>query len=266
MAQRVRGKIAIIVGGGQTPGDTIGNGRAMAILFAREGAHLLLVDRRPESAEETRNMIEGEGGTASVLEADIRRAEDCKNIAAACVDRYGRIDILVNNAGTGRGDGGAVTLSEEAWDAIFNLNLKAIYRTCKYVLPVMEAQQSGVIINISSIAAICAARMLAYKASKAGVNALTHMIAMTYARKGIRCNAVMPGLMETPMAIEGISKALGVEKSELIKKRGASIPLKGGMGTAWDTAYAALFLASDEAKFITSVMLPVDGGQSARIG
>ncbi len=266
MAQRVRGKIAIIVGAGQTPGDTIGNGRAMAILFAREGADVLLVDRRPESAEETRNMIEDEGGTASVFEADITKTEDCKNIADACVGRHGRIDILVNNAGTGRGDGGAVRLSEDAWDNIFNLNLKAMYRTCKYVLPVMEAQESGVIINISSIAAICAARMLAYKASKAGVNALTHMIAMTYARKGIRCNAIMPGLMETPMAIEGISGALGIDKAELIKQRGAAVPLRGGMGTAWDTAYAALFLASDEAKFITSVILPVDGGQSARIG
>jgi len=267
MAHRLQNKIAIIVGAGQTPGDTIGNGRAMAILFAREGAEVMLVDRRPESAEETRKMIEAErGGTAFVFEADITGTEDCKNIADACVDRYGRIDILVNNAGTGRGDGGAVKLSEDAWDTIFNLNLKAMYRTCKYVLPVMEAQQSGVIINISSIAAICAARMLAYKTSKAGVNALTHMIAMTYAKKGIRCNAVMPGLMETPMAIEGISAATGIEKAELIKQRGAAVPLKGGMGTAWDTAYAALFLASDEAKFITSVMLPVDGGQSARIG
>ena len=157
-------------------------------------------------------------------------------------------------------------MSEEAWDNIFDVNLKGAFLSCKAVLPVMVEQQSGVIINISSIAAICSTSILAYKSSKAGLNALTHTIAMHYAKQGVRANAIMPGLIQTPMAIEGISAATGVEKEALIDKRNAAVPLKGGMGDAWDTAHAALFLASDEAGFITAVNLPVDGGQSARIG
>jgi NAD(P)-dependent dehydrogenase (short-subunit alcohol dehydrogenase family) len=227
---------------------------------------LMLVDRNFESAEETQSIIEKEGGKATVFKADITKAEDCKKMADACVDRYGKIDVLVNNVGTGTGDAGPAKLSEEAWDKIFDVNLKSMYLTCKYVLPYMEKQESGSIINISSAAAVCATGMLAYKTSKAGVNALTHMIAMKYAKKGIRVNAIMPGLLNTPMAIEGISKATGMDKEELIKRRNNAVPLKGGMGDAWDTAYGALFLASDEAKFITSVILPIDGGQCARIG
>ncbi|RJQ86482.1 MAG: SDR family oxidoreductase [Desulfobacteraceae bacterium] len=266
MGDRLKDKTAIIVGAGQTPGDTIGNGRAMAILFAREGAQVLLADRRLDSAAETQAMIQAEGGRALAVQTDISRADDCNALAQACLKQYGRIDILVNNAGIGDGDAGPVKLAEEAWDRIFTVNLKGMFLTCKYVLPVMERQGSGAIVNISSIAAVCAARMLAYKTSKAGVNALTHTIAMQYAKKGIRANAIMPGLMKTPMAIEGISEAAGISKEELIRKRDSAVPLKGGMGDAWDTAYAALFLASDEARFITSVILPVDGGQSARIG
>jgi NAD(P)-dependent dehydrogenase (short-subunit alcohol dehydrogenase family) len=159
-----------------------------------------------------------------------------------------------------------VNLKEEVWDRIFAVNLKSMFLTCKYVLPYMEKQESGSIVNISSAAAVAATSMLAYKTSKAGVNALTHSTAMMYAKKGIRVNCIMPGLMNTPMAIEGISKSRGVPKEELIKARDRTVPLKGGMGSGWDTAYAALFLASDEAKFITSVILPVDGGLCAKIG
>ncbi|MFW9940358.1 MAG: SDR family NAD(P)-dependent oxidoreductase, partial [Candidatus Thorarchaeota archaeon] len=183
-----------------------------------------------------------------------------------CVEVYGRIDILVNNVGIGSGDRKLVDLSEKAWDKIFDVNLKGMFFTCKYVLPVMEKQESGSIINISSVAAVCAVRYVAYKISKSAVNSLTHQLAMKYAKNGIRVNAVMLGLMNTPMAIEGISKGMGIKKEELIKMRDSMVPLKGGMGDAWDTAYAALFLASDEAKFITSVILPVDGGQCAKIG
>ena len=157
-------------------------------------------------------------------------------------------------------------LKEEVWDRIFNVNLKSMFLTCKYVMPYMEKQVSGSIVNISSAAAVCAVSMLAYKTSKAGVNALTHSIAMQYAGKGIRVNAIMPGLMNTPMAIEGISRFRRINKEDLIKARNSRVPLKGGMGSGWDTAYAALFLASDEAKFITAVVLPVDGGQCAKIG
>ena len=266
MGNRLQGKVAIVVGAGQTPGDTIGNGRAMAVLFVREGAKVMLVDRRMESAIETEAMIKKENGEAFAFKADVTKSEDCRAMADACVKRYRQIDILVNNVGIGKGDAGPVKLSEDDWDHIFSVNLKGMFLACKYVLPIMEQQGRGSIINISSVAAVCSVSMLAYKTSKAGVNALTHSIAMKYAKKGIRVNAIMPGLMKTPMAIEGISQARGMDKGELIKMRDKMVPLKGGMGDAWDTAYAALFLASDEAKFITSVILPVDGGQCAKIG
>ncbi|MBW1710908.1 MAG: SDR family oxidoreductase, partial [Deltaproteobacteria bacterium] len=231
-----------------------------------EGAKVMLVDRLIDSAQETKSIIEKEGGESFAFEVDVTKLEDCQKMAEKCVEVYGRIDILVNNVGIGQGDRGPVKLTEEVWDRIFDVNLKGMFRTCKFVLPVMEQQGSGSIINISSAAAVSNSPMLAYKTSKAGVNALTHLIAQRYARKGVRANAIMPGLMNTPMAIEGTSKALGIDKNDLIKTRDDSVPLKGGMGDAWDTAYAALFLASDEAKFITSVILPVDGGLTGKIG
>jgi NAD(P)-dependent dehydrogenase (short-subunit alcohol dehydrogenase family) len=266
MDQRLKAKIAIVTGSGQSPGDTVGNGRATSILFARAGAKVLLVDHRLGSARETQDMIAKEGGESLAFAADVTQADDCRRMADTCAQTFGRIDILVNNVGIGGEDPGPVKLKEEVWDRIFAVNLKSMFLTCKYVLPYMEKQESGSIVNISSAAAVAATSMLAYKTSKAGVNALTHSIAMKYAKKGIRVNCIMPGLMNTPMAIEGISKSRGVQKEELIKARDSAVPLKGGMGSGWDTAYAALFLASDEAKFITSVILPVDGGQCAKIG
>ena len=266
MDKRLEGKVAIVTGAGQTPGDTIGNGRAISILFARAGARVMLVDLRLDSAQETRSMIDREGGESFAFAADVSRANDCRRLAEKCAETYGRIDILVNNVGIGGEGEGPVELKEEVWDRIFNVNLKSMFLTCKYVMPYMENQVSGSIVNISSAAAVCAVSMLAYKTSKAGVNALTHSIAMQYAGKGIRVNAIMPGLMNTPMAIEGISRFRRINKEDLIKARNSRVPLKGGMGSGWDTAYAALFLASDEAKFITAVVLPVDGGQCAKIG
>lgn len=266
MDQRLAGKVAIVTGAGQTPGDTIGNGRAIAILFARAGAKVMLVDSRLESAEETGQLIKKEGGEAFAFAADVSKAVDCRRMAGECAIRFGRIDILINNVGTGGEELGPVNLKEENWDRIYNVNAKSMYLTCKYVIPYMERQSGGSIVNISSIASVCASPMLAYKTSKSAVNSLTHSIAFTYASKGIRANCVMPGYMNTPMAIEGISKLTGIKKEDLIREREKRIPLAGGMGTGWDTAYAALFLASDEAKFITGALLPVDGGQSARIG
>ena len=263
---RLKDKVAIVVGAGQTPGDTIGNGRATAILFAREGARVVLVDYNYESALETQALIEAEGGTCLSFKADVTRQEDCEAFVRVAVEAYGRVDILHNNVGIGGGDDEILSLKEEAWDRIMAVNLKGMFLSSRSVLPLMREQRSGSIINISSIAAICSTGIVAYKTSKAGVNALTHQIALENAKYNIRANAIMPGLMNTPMAIEGISKARGVAKEDLIRQRDASVPLGGKMGTAWDVAYAALFLASDEAKFITGVMLPVDGGQSARIG
>jgi NAD(P)-dependent dehydrogenase (short-subunit alcohol dehydrogenase family) len=266
MDQRLAGKVAIVTGAGQTPGETIGNGRAIAVLFARAGARVMLVDLRPDSAHETEAMIRKEGGETFAFGADVSKSDDCRTMAAECMSRCGRIDILVNNVGTGGEELGPVRLKEENWDRIYSVNVKSMYLTCKHVIPYMERQAGGSIVNISSIAAICATPMLAYKTSKSAVNALTHSIALTYASKGIRANCVMPGFMNTPMAMEGVSRLTGIKKEDLIRERASRIPLAGGMGTGWDTAYAALFLASDEAKFITGAMLPVDGGQSARIG
>jgi len=263
---RLKGKIAIIVGAGQTPGETIGNGRATAIRFAREGANLLLVDRNIDSATETLEMLKAEGGEHSVFAADVSKADDCEGLVRACVDRFGRIDILQNNVGIGTGDGGPTRLSEEAWDLILDVNLKSQFLTCKYALPIMRDQQSGCITNISSIAAIAQTPTLAYKVSKAGVNALTQSLAIENAKYGIRANAIMPGLMNTPMAIEGISKERGIDRERLIVARDAAVPLRGKMGTAWDVANASLFLASDEAQFITGILLPVDGGTGVKIG
>jgi len=263
---RLKDKVAVVVGAGQTPGDTIGNGRAAAILFAREGASVVLVDRDLASAVATREMIDQEGGRSIVIQADITREQECQAFVSAAVDAYGRIDILHNNVGIAKGDGPIEQVSGEAWDRIMTVNLKGMLLSCQCTLPVMRKQQNGSIINISSIAAVCAANIAAYKVSKAGVNALTHQIAIDNARFGIRANAIMPGLIETPMAIEGISQARGIPKDQLIRERNARVPLGRKMGTAWDVAYAALFLASDESRFITGVVLPVDGGQSARIG
>jgi NAD(P)-dependent dehydrogenase (short-subunit alcohol dehydrogenase family) len=264
---RFQNKVAIIAGAGQTPGDTIGNGRATAILFAREGARVVLVDRDRESADETQAMIEAEGGACFVCEADIMRAEDCKAFTRAALDTYGRIDILHNNVGIAAGDTELVGLSEDAWDQILDVNLKGMFLSCRQVLPVMREQRAGCIINISSIAAVCSVTSLtAYKISKAGVNAMTQTLAIGNAKYGVRVNAIMPGLINTPMAIEGHMKARKIAKEDLIRERDAQVPLRGKMGTAWDVAHAALFLASDEAQFITGVVLPVDGGQSARIG
>jgi NAD(P)-dependent dehydrogenase (short-subunit alcohol dehydrogenase family) len=264
MSGRLKDKVAIVVGAGSTPGETMGNGRATSILFAREGASVMLVDNRLESAEETKKAIDSEGGKCFACKADVTKAEDCEKMARACFKEYGRIDILHNNVGIGEG-GGPVELSEEGWDRILNVNLKSMFLTCKYVLPYMEKQESGAIINISSLASIRMAPypMVAYSASKAGVNAFTRSLAMQYAHQGIRANAILPGLINTPMAIEGISVRLGIEKADLIRMRDAAVPMNH-MGEAWDIAYAALFLASDEAKYITGILLPVDGGLTCK--
>ena len=263
---RLEGKVAVVVGAGQTPGETIGNGRATAILFAREGARVLLVDRDLESARGTEKMIADEGGTSTSVQADVTKAADCKALAAVCVEEFGRIDVLHNNVGIGGEDGSVLKLAEEAWDRIVDTNLKSMFLTCKAVLPQMREQGSGAIVNISSVASIASVPMLAYKVSKAGVNALTQQIAMGNARYGIRCNAILPGLMNTPMAIDAWVQSTGISRDEMVAMRDKQVPLGHKQGSAWDVARAALFLASDEAKFITGVLLPVDGGQSVKVG
>jgi NAD(P)-dependent dehydrogenase (short-subunit alcohol dehydrogenase family) len=262
---RLDGRIAVVVGAGQTPGATIGNGRATALRFAQEGAQVLCVDRDEASATQTLQMIESEGGSGSVAVADVTVEADCKAVVDCCLERYQRLDILHNNVGIGRGDRGVTSMSEAAWEDIFATNVKSVMLICKYAVPVMREQGAGVITNISSVAAVCSVGLVAYKSSKAALNAYTHALATANARYGIRANVISPGLMNTPMAIEG-NVAAGRDRDTVIAQRDARVPLGARMGSAWDVANAALFLASDEAGFITGVNLPVDGGQSARIG
>jgi NAD(P)-dependent dehydrogenase (short-subunit alcohol dehydrogenase family) len=266
LAGRLEGKVAIVVGAGQTPGETMGNGRAIALRFAHEGAQVLCVDRLIDRAEETAGMVAAAGGSAAAFQADVTRSQDCAALIEAGRERFGRLDLLVNNVGVGGGDAPAHRLQEDAFDRIMTVNLKGMWLTIKAALPVMRAQESGAIVNISSLAAIAGGIQVAYEMSKAGVNRLTTSVAQSNARHGIRCNAIMPGFMDTPMAIEGIAAARGRSTAEVRAERNARVPLRGRMGTAWDTANAALFLASDEAAFITGVVLPLDGGMSTRIG
>jgi NAD(P)-dependent dehydrogenase (short-subunit alcohol dehydrogenase family) len=263
---KLAGRVAIVAGAGQTEGETIGNGRATALLFAREGAQILAVDRRAASAAETAEMIRSEGGTCEVFEADITDEDACRRIATAALERFGRIDVLHNNVGIGAGDAGPTSLTEENWHRILDVNLTGPWLLCKHVLPHMRAQGSGVIINISSVAAIATTPMLAYKVSKAGLNTLTQALAGSSARYGIRVNAIMPGLMDTPMAIEGFAATRGVSRSQVREDRARQVPLQRQQGSGWDTAHAALFLASDEARYITGVLLPVDGGLHIKVG
>ncbi len=265
MPARLENKVAIIIGAGQTPGETVGNGRATAIRFAEEGAHVVLVDRNLASAEETLEYCRNKGGEGYCVEADVTLEAGCRSFIEECVEHYGRVDILHHNVGVGGQDSGPMHLTEEAWDRIFRVNLKGMMFSCKHVLPIMRRQKSGCITNISSVAAVCSVGIVAYKSSKAAMNAYTQSLAIGNARYNIRANVIMPGLMNTPMAIEGYVST-GRAREEVISTRNAAVPLGAQMGDAWDVANAAVFLASDEARFITGVCLPVDGGQSARVG
>ena len=265
---RLEHKVAVVVGAGQSPGETIGNGRATALLFAREGARVLAVDRDPESAAETAAMIAGEGGACVAFEADVTREE---TLAAALADaeaRWGRIDILHNNVGVSiaGGDKPLDEITEDTFDRIVAINLRGTIMACKHVLPVMRRQNAGAIVNISSIAATSDYAMVGYKATKAAMVAFTRQLALDNAEFGIRANAILPGLMDTPMAVDTRVRTSGRSRADIVAERDAQVPLRGRMGTAWDVAHAALFLASDEADFITGVALPVDGGSSARVG
>jgi NAD(P)-dependent dehydrogenase (short-subunit alcohol dehydrogenase family) len=267
MSKRVEGKIAVVVGAGQTPGETIGNGRALSLLLAREGATVLCVDKIAERAEETAAMVSAENGTASWLAADVMMPSDCARIVAEAQARYGRLDILANNVGIGGGgDAPAHRLDEAVFDRIMAVNLKGMWLTIKAAIPVMREARAGSIVNISSLAALTGSTQLAYEVSKAAVNRLTMSVAQSNARYGIRANAIMMGFMDTPMAVSGIARATGRSTADVRAERDVRVPLRGKMGTGWDTAYAALFLASDEAQFITGEVLRVDGGMGNNMG
>jgi NAD(P)-dependent dehydrogenase (short-subunit alcohol dehydrogenase family) len=263
MGDRLKGKVAIVTGAGSI-GPGVGNGKASAIVYAREGARVMLVDLNLKAAEETKRLIDKEGGDCIVFKADVTKASDCQAMVDQCIQTFGRIDILHNNVGIVE-PGGPVEVSEESWDRVMNVNLKSIFLTCKYVLPHMEKQKYGSIVNISSIAGIIVPYpSVSYTASKAGVIALTRDIAIQYAKKGIRANSILPGLLNTPMVVASLTQSYGGDAAEMIKRRDAKCPT-GKQGEAWDVAYAALFLASDEAKYITATTLVVDGGITATL-
>ena len=260
MCKRLQDKVAIVTGAGSI-GPGWGNGKAMAVLFAREGAKVFAVDLNRTAAEETKSIIDQEGGLCTVHQADVTKSAEVKTFVDRCLEIYGRVDILLNNVGIVE-SGGPVEISEENWDRLIEINLKSMFLTCKYCLPVMEKQGAGAIVNISSIGALrfLGYPCVSYNASKGAVNQLTQNIAVQYAAKGIRANCVLPGLMNTPMIREPLKKFYaGGDIDKMIEIRNQQCPMKK-MGDAWDVAYAALFLASDEAKYITGANLVVDGG------
>jgi NAD(P)-dependent dehydrogenase (short-subunit alcohol dehydrogenase family) len=264
MSGRVEGKVAIVTGAGSV-GPGIGNGRAAAIVYAREGARVMLVDLDMDSALATEGMILQGGGHCFTFQADVSDAGDCRRVAEACLDRYGRIDILHNNVGI-EIPGGLAETSEESWDRTMAVNLKSMFLLCKEVVPHMEKQGGGAIVNISSINAIrtLPALSLPYAVSKAGIIAFTRDVAVEYAAKGIRANAVLPGMMATPFVVGALTEAYGGDVQGMMARRDGLCPT-GRQGEGWDTAYLSLFLASDEARYITGAAVVVDGAQTARI-
>lgn len=264
MAKRLENKVALIFGAGSV-GPGWGNGKATAALFAREGAKVVGVDVNPAAAEETRSIIVGEGGSCDAEVADVTKSDQIYAVVERTMRRYGRIDVLHNNVGVTE-MGGPVELSEENWHRVIDINATSIFLTCKHVLPIMEKQGAGAIVNISSIAAIryTGYPYVAYYAAKAAVNQFTVGLALQYAAKGIRVNAIMPGLMNTPLIHQQISGRYR-SAEEMVAARDALVPT-GKMGTGWDIAKAALFLASDDANYITGVCLSVDGGLHAKVG
>lgn len=260
MGQRVKDKVALVFGAGSS-GPGWGNGKAAAALYAREGARVYAVDLRAEAAEETRRVIEAEGGQCAALVADVTQSAQIQAVVARVLDEAGRIDILHNNVGITE-MGGPIEASEESWHRVLDTNLTGVFLTCKHVLPAMLAQGGGSIINISSLASIQVNSYpyTSYYAAKAGLNHLTRSLAVRYAPDNIRVNAVLPGVIDTPLIYQQIAGQFQ-DVEAMRQRRNAASPM-GRMGDAWDVAHAALFLVSDEAKYITGVCLPVDGGKA----
>jgi NAD(P)-dependent dehydrogenase (short-subunit alcohol dehydrogenase family) len=262
MVGRLRDRVALVAGAGCISDDW-GNGNATAVLYAREGARVVCVDRNHHAAQRTRDLILAEGVDAIAIEADITASAAVDEAVRRGIEAFGRIDILHNNVGIIE-MGGPEQTDEATWDRVMAVNVKGFYLTCRRVLPFMTAQGGGAIVNVSSIASNrwLGVPAVTYYTSKAAVNQLTQTIAVQYAAKGIRCNAVLPGLMNTPMVVEPYRAIYGSVEA-LVAARDAMCPT-GKMGTPWDVAYASLFLASDEAKYVNGALLPVDGGLSCK--
>lgn len=263
MAGRMKDKVVLVAGAGSS-GPGWGNGKAAAVLYAREGAKVFAVDYRLEAAQETARLIVEEGGECIPCQADVSKSADVQRMTEECKAAFGRIDVLHNNVGIVE-TGGPVEASEDSWDRVVAVNQTSVFLTCKHVIPHMLEQKGGSIVNIGSIAGIrwIGFPYLAYSATKAALLAMTSNMAVQYAANGIRVNCVLPGLMNTPLIREPLVKTYGGDLDEMISKRDQSVPM-GRMGDGWDTAHAALFLASDEARYISGTHLVVDGALTAR--
>ena len=266
MTGRIQDKVALIMGAGSV-GPGWGNGRAIATRFAEEGAKIFGVDRNLEQMKETIERVQATGAEIETAFCDVTSHQSIKDAVAACMARFGRIDILVNNVG-GSAAGGPVEMSEEVWDSQVDVNLKSVFLTCKHVLPIMQAQGSGAIINMASTSGTrwTGSAQVAYAATKAGVIQMSKVIAIQYAKLGIRVNTVVPGQLHTPMVeVRLAGQRAGGDVAKILEQRQARIPLPF-MGDGRDTANAALYLASDEARFVTGTEIVVDGGMSVRCG
>ena len=260
MGDRLKEKVALVSGAGSS-GPGWGNGKATAVLFAREGARVLAADINLDAALETKRIIEREGGICEAVAGNVSLAEDVAAMVDACISAFGRIDVLHNNVGIVE-VGGPIETTEDSWDRVNEVILKSMFMTCKQALPHMERQGKGAIVNIASVSGIrwLGVPYISYAATKAAVIQFTRVIALQYARSGIRANSILPGMMNTPMVhAPGVIAAYGGSAEEMVRRRDEQCPM-GRMGDAWDVAYAALFLASDEAKYITGAELVVDGG------
>ena len=259
---RLDGKVAIVTGCGSS-GPGWGNGKAMAVLLARQGAKIAGFDRDEAAAAETKRIIEDEGGSCFVARCDATNAKEVNAFVADCLARLGRIDILINNVGRSE-PGGPVELAEETWDEQLEVNLKTAYLMCKAVLPIMERQGSGSVVSVSSVAGLryVGKPQVAYAAGKAALLQFTRTTAVIYADRGVRLNCVVPGLMSTPLVRRLADKYAGGDFEGFSAHRNAQVPM-GRMGDAWDVAHAALFLASDEARYVTGTEIIVDGALTA---
>ena len=264
MGTRLQDKVVFISGAGSI-GAGWGNGKAAAVQFAREGAKIFASDNRADAVAETADIIRSEGGVVETTICDVANAASVEAAVQACMTAFGRIDVLHNNVGI-IDPGGPEQLTEAQWDRLMAVNVKSIYLTCRHILPIMAQQGKGSIINVSSIASTHSLgySCISYSASKGAVNAFTRDIALNYGPKGIRCNTILPGLMNTPLIHMGNVTSVYGSVEEMVRQRDALVPL-GHMGDAWDVAHAAVFLASDESKFITGIELVVDGGITLKI-
>lgn len=265
MADRLKNKVALVLGAGSV-GEGVGNGRAIAVLLVREGARVVGVDVNLAAAEETARLVAAEGGEMTALAADVTKENDVRRVVEATLGKFGRIDILVNNVG-GSIPGGPEEIAPEAWHEQFHHNLHYVYLSIRLVAPLMAGQGGGSIVNISSVAGLrhLGNELAAYAAAKAGLQHFSRVVAVRYAPQGVRVNTVIPGLMFTPLVTARLAQQqAGGDAEALIARRHARPPM-GRMGDAWDVAWAALYLASDEAKYVTGAELVVDGGLTATV-